>query len=255
MDLKIEYLSKTDLKPYANNAKIHTPEQVEQIKKSIREFGFNDPIAVWHDNEIVEGHGRLMAAMEMDDVKVVPVIRLDELTDEQRRAYMLAHNKLTMNTDFDLDLLSEEITELSETLDLTDFGFNEREILELTIDDSPEEIPDTKPQPQPQFEVGTAQVPQYEHPEYAGGFIPAADYNETSFGGSISKEELNQYSQNVEQMVTRRVIIVYSTEAEENYLKELLAQDSGKPLCVVIDVKNIMKNHMNEDKSSEENVD
>lgn len=55
MQLKIEYLSKNDLKPYVNNAKIHTAKQIEQIKKSIREFGFNDPIAVWHDNEIIEG--------------------------------------------------------------------------------------------------------------------------------------------------------------------------------------------------------
>ena len=68
MDLKIEYINKSELRPYANNAKIHTAEQVEQIKKSIQEFGFNDPVAVWHDNEIVEGHGRLLAAMEMEDV-------------------------------------------------------------------------------------------------------------------------------------------------------------------------------------------
>lgn len=81
MDLKIEYFNKEELRPYANNAKVHTAEQVEQIKKSIREFGFNDPIAVWHENEIIEGHGRLLAAMEMDEIETVPVIRLDGLTD------------------------------------------------------------------------------------------------------------------------------------------------------------------------------
>lgn len=57
MELKIEYIPKEDLKPYANNAKIHTAEQVEQIKKSIEEFGFNDPIAIWKDDEVIEGHG------------------------------------------------------------------------------------------------------------------------------------------------------------------------------------------------------
>ena len=124
MDLKIEYLGKTDLKPYANNAKIHTADQVEQIKKSIREFGFNDPIAVWHDNEIIEGHGRLLAAMEMDDIEQIPVIHLDDLTDEQRRAYMLAHNKLTMNTDFDFSLLEMELDTITD-IDMTDFGFSE----------------------------------------------------------------------------------------------------------------------------------
>lgn len=134
MQLKIEYLSKKDLKPYANNAKIHTAAQVEQIKKSIREFGFNDPIAIWHDNEIIEGHGRLLAAMEMDEVQTVPVIRLDELTDEQRRAYMLAHNKLTMNTDFDIDLLNIELDDIT-NIDMTDFGFS----LNFEESDSPQQ--------------------------------------------------------------------------------------------------------------------
>lgn len=122
MDLKIEYLNKADLKPYANNAKVHTADQIEQIKKSIQEFGFNDPIAVWHDNEIIEGHGRLLAAMEMEDVHTVPVIRLDGLTDKQRRAYMLVHNKLTMNTDFDNELLEIELGDITD-IDMGDFGF------------------------------------------------------------------------------------------------------------------------------------
>lgn len=122
MTLKIEYVNKQDLKPYANNAKLHDAEQVEQIKESIREFGFNDPVAVWHDNEIIEGHGRLLAVMEMDDINAVPVIRLDELSDEQRRAYMLVHNKLTMNTDFDVDLLNVELDDIID-IDMQEFGF------------------------------------------------------------------------------------------------------------------------------------
>ena len=112
MKLKIEYLNKEQLKSYANNAKLHPPEQVEQIKKSIQEFGFNDPIAVWHDNEVIEGHGRLLAVMEMPEIEKVPVIRLDDLTDEQRRAYMLVHNKLTMNTGFDFDLLQDALDKI-----------------------------------------------------------------------------------------------------------------------------------------------
>ena len=115
--------AKKDLKPYANNAKIHTAEQIEQIKASIAEFGMNDPIAVWHDNEIVEGHGRLLALMEMDEITQVPIIRLDGLTDEQRRAYMLAHNKLTMNTDFDVNLLDIELGDITD-IDMSNFGFD-----------------------------------------------------------------------------------------------------------------------------------
>lgn len=126
--LKIEYLPKEELKAYCNNAKLHPAEQVEQIKNSIREFGFNDPIAVWHDNEIIEGHGRLLAAMEMDEIEQVPVIRLDELTDEQRRAYMLAHNKLTMNTDFTPELLELELLNID--IDMSQFGFDFNEVLE-----------------------------------------------------------------------------------------------------------------------------
>lgn len=131
--LKIEYVKKEDLKPYANNAKIHTAEQVEQIKKSIKEFGFNDPVAVWHDNEVIEGHGRLMAVMDMDDITEVPIIRLDDLSDEERKAYMLVHNKLTMNTDFDSDLLDIELDDIL-NIDMTDFGF------ELALDDEPKEV-------------------------------------------------------------------------------------------------------------------
>lgn len=129
MQLKIEYLNKEELKPYANNAKIHTAEQVEQIKNSIKEFGFNDPIAIWRDNEIIEGHGRLLAVMEMPEIEKVPVIRLDNLTDEQRRAYTLVHNKLTMNTDFDFDVLSEELEAITD-IDLKEFGFDS----EVSID-------------------------------------------------------------------------------------------------------------------------
>ena len=119
--LKVEYLNKEQLKPYANNAKLHPAEQVQQIKKSIRDFGFDDPIAIWGDNEIVEGHGRLLAVMEMDDIKTVPVIRLDHLSEEQKKAYALVHNKLTMNSGFDFDLLRMELDSID--IDMADFGF------------------------------------------------------------------------------------------------------------------------------------
>ena len=120
--LKIEYVPIDSIKPYKNNAKLHPDEQVEQICNSIRETGFNDPIGVWHD-EIVEGHGRLLAAEKLG-MKEVPIIRLDDLTDEQRRAYMLAHNKLTMNSGFDIELLDMELAEI-ETIDMTLLGFDD----------------------------------------------------------------------------------------------------------------------------------
>lgn len=136
--LKIEYLNKEDLKPYANNAKVHTAEQIEQIKNSIKEFGFNDPIAIWGDNEIVEGHGRLLAVMEMDDIEQVPVIRLDGLSDKQRRAYTIVHNKLTMNTNFDNDVLGVELKDIMDDIDMTELGFGDFELTILTEDFTPE---------------------------------------------------------------------------------------------------------------------
>lgn len=112
-----------DLKPYRNNAKIHTAEQIEQIKKSIEEFGFNDPIAIWgKENLIVEGHGRLLAVKELG-YNEVDCIRLDHLTNDERKAYTLAHNKTTMNTDFDMDVLDEELKALFGIINMNDFGF------------------------------------------------------------------------------------------------------------------------------------
>ena len=125
--LKIEYVNIDTIKPYKNNAKKHPKEQIEQIKKSIEEFGMNDPIGVWN-NEIVEGHGRLIACQELH-YKEVPIIRLDHLTDEERKAYILAHNKLTMNSDFDIDILNKELEEIT-NIDMSDFGFQEIEELE-----------------------------------------------------------------------------------------------------------------------------
>lgn len=119
--LKIEYVDIDTIKPYENNVKEHPIEQIEQIKKSIQEFGNNDPIAVWN-NEIVEGHGRYEALKQLG-VKEIPIIRLDDLTDEQRKAYTLVHNKLTMNSDFDVNLLSLELMDI-ETIDMSDYGFD-----------------------------------------------------------------------------------------------------------------------------------
>jgi hypothetical protein len=120
-DLKIEYVPISSIKAYENNAKIHTDEQIEQIKASIKEFGMCDPVGVWHD-EIVEGHGRIIALKKLGADKV-PIIRLDSLTDEQRRAYMLVHNKLNMNTDFDAFKLDVELQGLPD-FDSELYGFD-----------------------------------------------------------------------------------------------------------------------------------
>lgn len=125
--LAIEHEPVGRLCEYEGNAKQHTAEQVGQIEASIREFGMIDPIGVWTNaegkSEVVEGHGRLMAARELG-LAEVPVIHLDALTDEQRRAYALVHNQLTMGTGWDFGKLDAELDALSMEFDMGDFGFD-----------------------------------------------------------------------------------------------------------------------------------
>lgn len=148
--LKVEYIPIAGIKPYKRNAKLHPTEQIEQIKRSIQEFGFNDPIGIWK-GEIVEGHGRYLAAKELG-LETVPVIRLDGMTDEQRRAYALVHNKLTINSDFDLELLDLELGDIE--LDMEPFGFK--------LDGEEEEPPEDEADDGQNIYTSKTDIPQYE---------------------------------------------------------------------------------------------
>lgn len=147
--LTIEYVDINSIQPYKNNAKQHPQEQIEQIKESIEKFGMDDPIGVWN-NIIVEGHGRLLACKELGYTEV-PIIRLDHLTDEERKAYTLAHNKLTMNSDFDIDILNEELLQF-ETINMEDFGFEISTNLD-DVDDLIEDEPPAAPE-EPRSKLG-----------------------------------------------------------------------------------------------------
>ena len=120
--MKIEKINISEITEYENNANLHPREQIEQIKKSIQEFGNNDPIAIDENNVIIEGHGRYKALQELgfDEVEV---IRLSHMDAEQKRAYILAHNKLTMNSGFDIELLNSELESIV-NIDMEDFGFD-----------------------------------------------------------------------------------------------------------------------------------
>lgn len=154
--LTIEYVDINSVKPYKGNAKLHPREQIEQIKESIDKFGMDDPIGIWKD-EIVEGHGRLIACQELGYTEI-PIIRLDHLTDEERRAYTLAHNKLTMNSDFDLDILNDELMKF-ETIDMGKFGFdissNIDDLEDLIEDEIPEAPEEPKSKPGDIYRLGS----------------------------------------------------------------------------------------------------
>ena len=120
-ELNIVYLPPGKLIPYSANAKKHPADQVQHIANSIREFGFRQPIVVDGDNVVVIGHGRLMAAKKLG-LEAVPVVRADDLTDEQIRALRLADNK-TNESEWDFAELEAELAELEMDFDMSEFGF------------------------------------------------------------------------------------------------------------------------------------
>lgn len=149
MDLKIIYLSPDELTPYEGNARKHAPEDIDQIKASIEADGFLDPIGIWGDqNIIVEGHGRQIAAKELG-LESVPCIRLDHLTDTQRRDYAIRHNRTAELSGWDFGKLEEEIARLeiegSDIRNLFD-EINEAiptpESIDSIIEDEPPEPPE-----------------------------------------------------------------------------------------------------------------
>jgi hypothetical protein len=109
--LKIEYVATDDLIPYVNNSRTHSASQIKQIAASIREFGFTNPILIDEGGSVIAGHGRLVAA-ELLELDEVPTITLEGLTDAQRKAYVIADNKLALNSGWDDELLKIEIETL-----------------------------------------------------------------------------------------------------------------------------------------------
>ena len=134
MQLNVKYRKVEDLIPYVNNSRKHSDEQVAQISASIKEFGWTNPILIDGTNSIIAGHGRLMAArkLKMDEV---PTIELDHLTDTQRKALVIADNKLALNADWDNTLLTIELDNLlKDGFALDILGFNEQEIKTIMSD-------------------------------------------------------------------------------------------------------------------------
>lgn len=130
-NLSINYIGLDKLIPYVNNSRTHDDAQIAQIASSIKEFGFTNPVLVDDEGGIIAGHGRVMAARKLN-LKDVPTITLTDLTDIQKRAYIIADNKLALNAGWDNELLMIELNALSDAdydLDLT--GFSQEELSNL----------------------------------------------------------------------------------------------------------------------------
>lgn len=147
----IEKIKPLDLFPYANNSRLHSEEQINQVCSSIKEFGFTAPILIDEENMVLAGHGRLAAAKKLN-LEVVPCVRLKGLSEAQKKAYVIADNKLTENSEWDNSLLAIELQRLEELdFDLTMTGFSVEELSALMNIEELEEgkcDPDESPEPQ-----------------------------------------------------------------------------------------------------------
>lgn len=183
-----------DLIPYCNNSRTHSDEQVQQIASSIKEFGFTNPVLIDEQGGIIAGHGRVMAAqkLKMDEV---PTITLSDLSEAQKKAYIIADNKLALNSGWDEELLRVEFAELTDLgFDLALTGFNLDEIIGLDFDIGDNiEMPklkdgDKEPFQQKTFTLHDEQAAIVDDALTLARTIPLADtgLNENSNGNAIA---------------------------------------------------------------------
>lgn len=191
--IRFEVVKIDQLKPYERNARRHTEKDLSKIRESIARFGFDDPIGVWgKDNIIVEGHGRWLAAKELGMTEV-PVIRLDHLSNDERKAYGLAHNRTAELSTWDFGKLTDELNDLGD-FGMSDFGFDFGETYQPVETDG-----------------ASAQ--------WTGA---PNDDGYMEYQNPVSDDELKRYEDAADDfLLKRRVIITFLPEQEET-LKSLL---------------------------------
>ena len=188
-------ISVADLVPYARNSRTHSPQQVDKIAASIREFGFLNPIIVDGQSGIVAGHGRVLAAQKLG-LASLPVIEAGHLTEAQKRAYVIADNRLALDAGWDMEMLRIEIGELRDLdFDLSLTGFNVEEIESFSFDDDAEtEMPaladgDREPFQQMTFTLHDDQVEEVkaamEKAKAMGAFVDTG--NENGNGNALAR--------------------------------------------------------------------
>jgi ParB-like chromosome segregation protein Spo0J len=187
----LKMVSVNVLKPYEKNARTHSPEQIQQIAKSIQEFGFLNPVLVRDDYSLLAGHGRVEAAKTLG-LSEIPVVFVGHLTPEQAKAYVLADNKIALNAGWDYDLLSQELASLQGLdFDISLTGFSDGEIEKLFApedslddDDNSEKEEEASDDKDRKFILGAYQFS-----------ISGEDYHEwvrqmAGIAGSFGKEEI-----------------------------------------------------------------
>lgn len=126
--MKIEFIDINKIIPYVDNPRVHSDIQIEQISKSIKEFGFTVPILIDENKNVIAGHGRLDASKSLQ-LKEVPTITISNLTDQQKKAYIIADNQLTLNSNWNEDLLKSQLSFLTENnFDLNLLGFEDAQL-------------------------------------------------------------------------------------------------------------------------------
>lgn len=189
--MKIEQIEIESLTPWAQNSRTHSDEQITQIVKSIDEFGFTNPVLIDKENWIIAGHGRVMAAKQKG-MKDVPCLRLVNLSETQKKAYVIADNQLALNAGWDLDVLTDEIAELkSIDFELDLLGFSDEYLSGLFTDEV--EMPELKsgdrdPFQQMTFTLHDEQVDQVKAAcNVAKGMGDFDSQNENSNGNALAR--------------------------------------------------------------------
>ena len=195
--MQVTEVNVAELKPFKDNPRQHTDKQIKQIAKSIEEFGFLNPILIDENNTILAGHGRYMASLQLE-LEKVPTVSVANLDEEQKKALVIADNKIATNSTWDEDLLWEQIRQLNENgFDLNILAFDQMEILPMLNADNVVNDPSTE----------WVDMPEYEQED----LMP----KRTILLHFEKEEDIESFSQLIGQKITDKTKWIWYPEQEE----------------------------------------
>lgn len=225
-DLKVVYRDVSELIPYARNARTHSDEQIERIAASIKEFGWTNPILIDGESGIIAGHGRVLAARKLG-LEKVPTIELSGLTEAQKRAYIIADNRLALDAGWDEEMLKLEFAELEkEGFELSKTGFSDEEINEMMADldrevDGVEDVDTPEPPKNPKTKRGEVWI-LGTHRLMCGDSTSVEDVQEV-MGGGIADLWLTDPPYNVAyQGKTKDALTIQNDEMDDESFRRFL---------------------------------